>query len=124
MLSVKRNTFAVGFLTAAAIWLVWFVVVNFRFQGVHVEDSPTGRYTLWMMSPMEPTVAGTYDITLRDRQAETTLRQVTVKLNRKEKTKSLRGLPVTMNWDGTESYVDISVDGTFLVRISVPPPVP
>lgn len=73
---------------------------------------------------MEPTTAGTYDITLRDRQADTTLRRVTVTLNRNEKTKSLRGLPVTMNWDGTESYVDISVDEAFLVRLSVPPPVP
>lgn len=77
-----------------------------------------------MMAPMEPTAAGTYDITLRDKPADKTLRRVTVKLNRKEKTKSLRGLPVTMNWDETESYVDISVDGGFLVRISVPPPVP
>ena len=113
-----------GFLTAAAIWLAWFAIDNFRFQGGHVEDSPSGNYTLWMMAPMEPTAAGTYDITLRDKRADTTLRHVTVKLNRKEKTKSLRGLPITMNWDGTESYVDISVDGAFLIRISVPPTVP
>lgn len=110
-----------GFLTAAAISLAWFAIGNFRFQGGHVEDSPSGNYTLLIMAPMEPTTAGAYDITLRDKRADTTLRQVTVKLNQKEKTKSLRGLPVTMDWSGTESYVDISVDGAFLVRISVPP---
>lgn len=36
LVSVKRNTFAVGFLTAAAIWLAWFAIDNFRFQGGYV----------------------------------------------------------------------------------------
>ncbi|MEZ6078556.1 MAG: hypothetical protein R3C56_23655 [Pirellulaceae bacterium] len=43
-----------------------------------------------------------------------------IKLGSGEMTKSLRGLPVRMDWDASEKYSDIVVDGEFLVRVSVP----
>ena len=96
------------------------MIVNLRFHGGHIEDSPSGKYSLSIWAPMDPAVAGTYSIMLRENKTGRTLRSATVKLNSKEKTKSLRGLPVSMTWDSLETYADIGVDGDFLMRISVP----
>ena len=94
--------------------------VNFRFQGGHIEDSPSGKYSLMVFAPLDESVAGTYIVTLTGKATGNALRSATIKLNSKEKTKSLRGLPVSMNWDSLESYSDIIIDGEFLIRVSVP----
>lgn len=117
---LKRNTFATGFLTAAALWLAWWMIVNLRFQGGHIEDSPSGKYSLMVFAPINETTAGTYTVTLTDKPTGSTLRSATVKLNSREKTQSLRGRLVSMNWDPTESFSDIIIDGDFLIRMSVP----
>ena len=93
---------------------------NFRFQGGHIEDSPSGKYSLMIFAPMRETVAGAYVVTLVDKSTSSTLRSATIKLNSKEKTRSLRGLPISMNWDAAESYSDIVIDGELLIRTSVP----
>ncbi len=74
-----------------------------------------------IFAPMDDTVAGTYVVTLTEKATGNTLRSATVKLNSREKTRSLRGLPVLMNWDPSESYTDIIIDGDFLIRVTVPP---
>ncbi len=117
---LKRNSFATGFLTAVVLGLAWWLFVNLYAQGGHIEDSPSGKYCLMIFAPMDDTVGGTYTVTLTDRLTGNTLRTATVKLNSNEETKSLRGLPVSMIWDPSESYADIIVDGAFLIRISVP----
>lgn len=120
LVTSKRNTFVIGFLTAALLWLAWWMFVTFRFQGGHIEDSPSGKYSLMVFAPMKETVGGTYTVTLKDKATGNTLRTATVKLNANEKTRSLRGLPVSMSWDVAESYSDITIDGVFLIRLSVP----
>ncbi|MCA9157209.1 MAG: hypothetical protein KDA72_02710 [Planctomycetales bacterium] len=50
-----------------------------------------------------------------------TLRTYFIKLGLGEMTKSLRGLPVRMDWDASEESLDIVVDGEFLFGVSVPP---
>jgi hypothetical protein len=120
----KLNTFVTGFLSAALLWLVWWMCVNFRFQGGHIEDSPSAKYSLMVFAPMDETVGGTYTVTLKDKTTGSTLRTATVKLNANEKTRSLRGLPISMSWDAAESYSDITIDGVFLIRLSVPSPTP
>lgn len=89
-------------------------------MGGHVEDSPSGKYTLTIFAPTDETFAGTYVVTLIDKATGNTLRSTTVELNSKERTKSLRGCPISMIWDATESTADITIDGNFLVRISTP----
>jgi hypothetical protein len=121
---LKRNTFVTGFLTAALLWLAWWMFVSFRFQGGHIEDSPSAKYSLMASAPMSETVGGTYTVTLKDKTTGKTLRSATVKLNANEKTRSLRGLPISMSWDAQESYSDITIDGVFLIRLSVPSPTP
>ena len=69
---------------------------------------------------MNETVAGAYVITLSDKITGRVLRTATVKLNSNEKTRPLRGIPITMIWDSSESYSDIMLDGDFLIRVSVP----
>ena len=73
-----------------------------------------------IFAPMRETVAGAYVVTLVDKSTGSTLRSATIKLNSKEKTRTLRGLPVSMTWDASESYSDIIIDGVFLIRMSVP----
>lgn len=117
---LKRNSFITGVLTAVAGWLAWWTITNFRIVVGHVEDSPSGKYALMIMAPMEQTFGGSYVVTLRDKVTSQVLRTVRVTLNSKELTKSLRGLPVSMIWDASESCADVSVDGDFLLRMSVP----
>lgn len=124
MVSLKRNSFAAGFLTAAVSVIACVALNNIQFQGGHVEDSPTGKYALTIMAPVSPTIAGTYKILLIENATGNTIRAVEIQLNSKERTKPLRGLPVTTVWDAAESSVDIMVDGTFLVGISMPPDFP
>ncbi|MDZ4851659.1 MAG: hypothetical protein SGI77_20420 [Pirellulaceae bacterium] len=73
-----------------------------------------------IFAPIDETFGGTYVVTLKDKSTGSTLRYAAVKLNSKEKTRSLRGLPVSMIWDASESYSDIIIDGEFLIRMSVP----
>lgn len=98
--------------------------VTFRFQGGHIEDSPSAKYTLMVFAPMDETVGGTYIVTLKDKTTGNTLRSATVKLNSDEKTRSLHGLPISMSWDASESYADVTIDGDFLIRLSVPSSTP
>ena len=120
MVALKRNSFATGFLTAVVLGLAWWLFVNLHAQGGHIEDSPSGKYSLMIFAPMNETVGGTYIVTLKDRSTGNTLRSATVKLNSNDETKSLRGVPVSMIWDPSESYSDIIIDGAFLIRVSVP----
>jgi hypothetical protein len=96
------------------------MLANFNFQGGHIEDSPSGRYCLMIFAPMDETAGGTYDVTLKDKSTGHTLRSATITLGSNEKTRSLRGFPVSMKWDASESYSDIVIDGEVLIRISVP----
>ncbi len=105
-----RNTFLTGFLTAVVICLAWWLFSNWRFQGGHVEDSPSGRYTLWVMGPMEPEAGGTYVLTLSEKTTGKLLRTNAVRFNSGEMTKSIRGLPVLIQWDATETTVDVTID--------------
>jgi len=73
-----------------------------------------------VFAPMDETVGGTYVVKLVDKSTGSTLRSATIKLNSKEKTRSLRGLPVSMNWDTFESYSDIVIDGELLMRMYMP----
>jgi hypothetical protein len=120
LIHFKRKTFATGFLTAAVLGLAWWLFASYHGVGGHIEDSPSGRYSLMIMAPMKPTLGGTYVITLRNKATGRTLRSATVKLSSEEETKALRGLPVSMNWDSSESYVDMDIAGDFLIRMSVP----
>ena len=118
-MALKRNSFAAGFLAAALLWLSLWMFANLHFRGGHVEDSPSGRYRLMIFAPMKETFRGTYAVTLKEKPTGKPVRSATVKLNSKEKTRSLRRLPVSMIWDASESYCDIIIDGSFLIRISV-----
>jgi hypothetical protein len=118
------NNFVTGLLTALLLWSALWLYANGRFQGGHVEDSPSGKYSLMIFAPIDETVGGTYRVTLKDKATGGTLRSATVKLNSNEKTRSLRGLPVSMSWDAPESYSDITIDGVFLIRLSVPSSTP
>jgi hypothetical protein len=115
-----RNTFVTGFLTALVLWVGWWLYTNAQIQGVHVEDSPSGRYTLMVMAPMNPTSRGTYVVTLTEKASGRILRTNSIRLDSGQKTKSIRGLPVSMDWNATESAADVTIDGEFLIRISVP----
>jgi hypothetical protein len=121
LIHFKRNTFATGFLTAAVLGLAWLLFASFQFDGGHIEDSPSGKYSLSIVAPMKPTLEGTYVITLRNKATGRAVRSATVKLNADERTKALRGVPVSMNWESSETYADINIDGDFLIRMSVPP---
>lgn len=103
------------------LWVAYWLYTNARFQGTHVEDSPSGRYTLMVMAPMEPTTRGTCVVTLTEKATGQLLRTNTIRLDSGQRTRSIRGLPVSMNWDATESTADVTIGGEFLVRISVPP---
>lgn len=120
MIKLKPNLFAAGIVSAAVMWLVFWVLSITHVHGGHIEDSPTGKYTLMILAPLKETVAGTYIVTLRSKATGNTLRSVTIKLNPNEKTRPVRGQAVSMKWDATEAYADIMVDGDFLTRISIP----
>jgi hypothetical protein len=122
-LTVKpRNTFVTGFVTAVLLWLAWWLYSNGRFQGGHAEDSPSARFTVSLMAPLEPTDGGTYVVSLTDKATGKLLRTHAIRLNSGEKTKAIRELPVSMKWDATESHVDVAIDGAFLIRLAVPTP--
>lgn len=72
------------------------------------------------MAPMKPTDRGAYVVTLTEKATGKLLRTITIRLDSGEKTKTIRGLPVSMKWDATESIVDVTIDGEFLTRIAVP----
>ena len=115
-----RNTFITGFLTAVVLWSAWWLYSNWRFQGGHFEDAPSGRYTLMVMAPMEPTSGGTYVVTLTEKATGRLLRRNTIRINSAEWTKTIRGQLVLMRWDATETTVDVTIDGELLIRIAVP----
>lgn len=94
--------------------------MNSGLQAGHLEDSPSGRFTLMIEAPLVPTPGGAYVVTLTDKATGQLLRINSIQLDSEQKTKSIRGLPVSMVWDATESTADIIIDGEFLVRISTP----
>ena len=69
---------------------------------------------------MNPTDRGAYVVTLTDKATGKRLRTITIRLDSGEKTKAIRGLPVSMKWDATESIVDVTIGGEFLIRVAVP----
>ncbi len=73
-----------------------------------------------VMAPMEPTHGGTYLLTLTEKTTGKVLRETTIKLNSRETTKAIRGRPVLMKWDASETTIDVTIDGEFLIRVAVP----
>jgi hypothetical protein len=73
-----------------------------------------------VMAPMQPKSGGTYVVTLTEKNSGRLLRTNTIRLDSRQKTKSIRGLQVSMGWDATESTADVTIDGEFLVRVAVP----
>jgi hypothetical protein len=69
---------------------------------------------------LEPAARGAYVVTLSEKATRRLLRTNTIRLDSGEKTKSIRGLPVVINWDATETSVDVTLDGEFLIRVAVP----
>lgn len=118
LFSIKKNSFITGFLAAVFLYGAFYAINNLGLRGGHVEDSPSGKYTLRIFAPMSETRAGSYDITLIDRMSGQTVRNVRCKLSSNEYTVPLRGGDVAMLWDSTESYAEILIDGDFVVRIS------
>jgi hypothetical protein len=118
--TLNRKSFVAGIASTAFVCCLWWLFTSAPFQGGHIEDSPSGEYTLAIWGPMNERNAGTYRITIMVRATGETLRTYFIKLGSGEMTKSLRGLPVRMDWDASEKYSDIVVDGEFLVRVSVP----
>lgn len=117
---LKRYSFVTGFLTAVVLGLAWSGVANFALMGGHTQDSPSGKYSLSIMAPMTPTVGGTYSMTLINNTTGKVIRTAKVTLNSAEKTQPLRDRSVLMNWDATETRVDIVIDGESLTQIVVP----
>lgn len=120
MIQFKRNSFLTGFLVACLLWISGLIITDFHFLGGHTEDSPSGKYNLSISAPMEKTSGGTYEIELINKATGQTLRYLNIQLGSREKTKTLRGIPITMVWNKEETLVDIIIDGEFLARVSVP----
>ncbi len=120
MATGNRKSFLAGVASAALVCCFWWLFTSSPFQGGHIEDSPSGKFSLAIFGPINERNAGTYRITIRDSATGVTLRTYFIKLGSGEMTKSLRGLPVRMDWDAAEKYADIVVEGEFLIRVSVP----
>lgn len=120
MLNIKRDSFAAGFASAVVLGAAVWAYFNWSLQGGHIDDSPSGRYTVNILSPMEPAAGGTYVVWLRDKTSSEILRTTSVKLNASESTLPLRGEQVSIQWNAAETFADISIREKFLVRISAP----
>ncbi|MEO8269304.1 MAG: hypothetical protein ABI557_06260 [Aureliella sp.] len=116
----NRRSFVAGVASAVPVCCLGWLYFNASFQGGHIEDSPSGKYTLAIFGPMNERNGGTYRIIIRDTTTGVTLRTYSITLSFEEMTKSLRGAPVRMDWDMSEEYADIVIDGEFLIRVSVP----
>ncbi|MBD3676223.1 MAG: hypothetical protein HUJ26_22155 [Planctomycetaceae bacterium] len=120
MIQFKRNSFLTGFLVACLLWISGLIITDFHFLGGRVGDSPSGKYHLSITAPLEETTGGTYEIELINNATGQTLRSMSIQLSTEEKTISLRGQPVSFEWDEEETSVGIILDGEFLTRLSVP----
>lgn len=119
-----KNNFITGFLSALLLGLVWIWYSFAYFRGGHIENSPSGRYSLSIDGPLNSSsFGGTYEIELRDTRTERVLRTYTIQLDPNERLMPLRATNVTIQWDAAETTADITVDGEFLIRVAVAKPV-
>ncbi len=120
MLIENRRSFTAGFICALVLTFAIWAYFNLSPHGGHVEDSPSGKYTISITSPMEPVAGGTYTVHLLEKPENKVLRKFTLQLNSTDSTLPLRGEQVSIQWNAEETFADISVRDEFLLRVSLP----
>ena len=118
---LPNRSFIFGFLAGTFFVVVWWLIASHQTSGGRSETSPSGQYELSIYAPLQPTAGGTYELVLADKATGQELRTITVTLDPRERTKSVRGpTPITTTWDPAEAYADVAIDGQDLVRVVAP----
>ena len=99
-----------------ALWL-WS---NFHIAGGKHVESPNGAWSVDVSAPNSPTVGGSYDITIRDKRNNKTVRSYQFQLDRNEKTIALRGADGVITWSPENDFADIALGEIARIRVFMP----
>lgn len=116
----SKKSFVAGILTTLSFFLLWWLLANAKILGVHTSDSPSGKYSLAIISALEKTDGGKYEIRLIDKSNNKTLRKVVLQVAADQSTESVRGGNTDIRWNATETKVEVIVKGEPLLELPIP----
>lgn len=119
-MKLPTRSFASGFATATALAALIWIYQGLQFWGGYVEDSPSGRFSVRVFGPQQPSEGGTYVVEVHEKATGDLLRRVELTVRDNEKTVTLRGGHADTEWNSAETEVDVTVDGGMLVSVALP----
>lgn len=120
LLSTPARGFFSGFICALTLFGIGVVVWNFHIEGGQHADSPDGRYSIRIMTSLNPVAGDPYIVALEDRSSGAEVRRLQIDLSGDERAKPLRGKPRVIQWNANSDYADIQIEQKPLVRVFAP----